>query len=83
MSKNKVRLSVDCSPEERQKLKVLSTLSGSTMSEWIMDAVRLRMDKEIKKLPNKKTQNALLESKQGEGVKRHNSLEELFEDLGI
>lgn len=83
MSKNKVRLSVDCSAEERQKLKVLSTLSGSTMSEWIMDAVRLRMDKEIKKLPNKKTQKALLESKKGKGVKCHNSLEELFEGLSI
>ena len=83
MSKDTVRLSVDCSLEERQKIKVISTLSGETMSSWIMDAVRERIKKEAKRLPNEKTRKALLESQKGKGVKRHGSIEELFDYLEI
>ena len=83
MSKGKVRLSVDCSPELRQRLKVLCTISGETMSDWVMEAVRLRMKEESSKTPNKMTQEALQDSRRGKGVERHGSIEELFEDLGI
>lgn len=83
MSKETVRLSIDCSREERKKLKILSSMADCTMSDWVMSAVRQRIAKEIKKLPNKKTRDALIDSQQGKGVKKHNNIEELFEDLGI
>lgn len=83
MPKEKVRLSIDCSPEDRQRVKIMCALSEQSISEWVMDAVRERMEKETKRLPNRKTQKALVESQKGIGVERHNSIEELFEDLGI
>lgn len=83
MRKNIARLSVDCTPLERQKIKVLSSLSGETMTEWVMDAVREKMKKESSRLPNEKTTKALLDSQEGKGVKDYGNIEELFEDLGI
>ena len=83
MSRDKVRLSVDCSPEDRQKLKILCALKEESISKWVMDAVKQRMDREVEKLPNMKTQEALKESRKGKGVERHGTVEELFEDLGI
>jgi len=83
MSKDTVRLSVDCSEEERRRLKIFCTLSGYTISQWVMAAVREKMRNEAKHLPNKKTSQALTESEQGKGVRRYDDIEELFEDLGI
>lgn len=70
MSGDTVRLSVDCSPAERQQIKVLCALKGCTISDWVMDCVKERLKEEAeralrKKLPNKK--------------KKYASVEELFQ----
>jgi hypothetical protein len=82
-SHRKVRLSVDCSQEERQQVKLLCTLHNKTISEWVMECVREKIQSESANLPNKKTVQALRESDRGEGVVTYDSVEELFSSLGL
>jgi hypothetical protein len=75
------RLSVDCSIDERKTIKALSAMNDESMSRWVMEAVRERMRKEAKNLPNNKTIKALLDSQKGKGVRKHGSVEEVFKGL--
>ena len=83
MSTDKVRLSIDCFPEERQKIKVLSALGDLTISEWVMECVREKFKKRSAHTPNKATKKSLKESEEGKGVKTYGSVEELFSELEL
>lgn len=43
MSEGKVRLSVDCSAEERKRIKMLATFEDKTISEYLLSLARSRM----------------------------------------
>lgn len=79
----KVRLSVDCGPRERQQIKIMAALHQETITEYVMQSVRARLAKEHIHRPNKETEKALRESRQGEGVKAYENMDELFDDLGF
>ena len=83
MPTDKVRLSVDCSPEERRQIKIFCAMEDHTVSEWIMGCVRERMLRMRGHLPNAETRQALRGSEKGEGVQFYQSTDELFDDLGI
>jgi uncharacterized protein (DUF1778 family) len=39
----KVRLSIDCSPEERKKIKLLATVNEKTISDYLLSLARDKM----------------------------------------
>lgn len=80
-SSQKVRLSIDCGPRERQQIKVLAALHQETITEYVMKSVKERIAREHIHHPNKETAKALQESRKGEGVKTYDNMDELFEDL--
>ena len=80
---HKVRLSIDCSPEDRQRIKLLCTLDHKTISEFVMECVHERLHQEKRNLPNRKTAKALRESERGEGVETYDSIEALFSKLDL
>jgi hypothetical protein len=79
----KTRISLDCLPEEHQKIKIYATLHRQTLSEYILEFVRQGMRKEHIKVPNKETIQAFEENDRGEGVESYESVEEMFKALGM
>ncbi|SCA64082.1 hypothetical protein SCG7086_BX_00040 [Chlamydiales bacterium SCGC AG-110-P3] len=79
----KVRISVDCTPEERKQIKLMATICDKTISEWVMQSVRSRLKRTKEHIPNAESSLALKESASGEGVQSYSCLEDLFDDLEI
>ncbi|GAB5412232.1 MAG: hypothetical protein ChlgKO_13460 [Chlamydiales bacterium] len=83
MSKDKVRLSVDCTPEERMYIKMLATRSNETISEYLLSFVRKKMPGCFRAHePNDETVRALRESPEEEG-EVYDSVESFWESMGI
>ncbi|NGX61383.1 MAG: hypothetical protein K940chlam9_00868 [Chlamydiae bacterium] len=67
---HKVRLSVDCTEEERMYIKLLATRSHMTISEYLLSFARREMPQSKCRrshVPNKETQEALKEFHDEEG----------------
>ncbi len=79
MSTKTARLTIDLSRTEHKRLKMAASMMGTTMKNLVLFSV----DQFLHRKPNKVTKKAMRQSETGKGLKRFNSLDELFEDLGI
>ncbi|MFZ0564706.1 MAG: hypothetical protein WAM28_00700 [Chlamydiales bacterium] len=82
---NKVRLSVDCTEEERMYIKMLATRKQMTISEYLLSFARAEMPKKKAKrsrIPNKTTEKALKESEKGIS-ESYESIDEFWKSMGI
>ena len=80
---HKVRLSVDCTPEERMYIKMLATKSHMTISEYLLSFARKEMPKCRRgHEPNKETKKALKESREEEG-EIFDTVTSFWEAMGI
>lgn len=79
---HKVRLSVDCTEEERMYIKMLATKNHMTISEYLLSFARREMPKYTHHEPNKETKKALKESREGEG-EIFESVEDFWDSMGI
>jgi hypothetical protein len=79
---HKVRLSVDCTEEERMYIKMLATKSHMTISEYLLSFARKEMPKCTRSHePNKETQQALKEvQEEGEIFE---SVDEFWDAMGM
>ena len=67
----KVRLSVDCTNEERRYIKMLAAREDKTISEYLIDLARKQMPKcVLSHTPNAETIRSIEESEQGIGIER-------------
>ncbi len=83
MSTDKVRLSVDCTPEERMYIKMLATRSHETISEYLLSFVRKEMPRCFRAHePNKETERALKESREEEG-EVFDTVDSFWKSMGI
>ncbi len=79
---HKVRLSVDCTEEERMYIKMLATKSHMTISEYLLSFARKEMPKCTKSHePNEETQMALKEAR-GER-ETFESVDEFWNAMGM
>jgi len=79
---HKVRLSVDCTEEERMYIKILATKSHMTISEYLLTFARKEMPKCTRSHePNEETQMALKESEEEGEV--FDTVEELWDAMGM
>ena len=75
---NKVRLTVECSFNERTYIKMLAAKKHMTISELLLTSVRESIPHE----PNAETVEALTESRESK-LKSYKTLEEFWEAMGI
>lgn len=79
---HKVRLSVDCTEEERMYIKMLATKSHMTISEYLLSFARKEMPKCTRgHEPNKETQKALKEAQEEEET--FESVDEFWDAMGM
>lgn len=78
----KVRLSVECSINERTMIKVLAAKNHMTISDFLLAPVRVKKSPKKKNQPNAGTIKALKESREKK-LTTYDTLEDFWEAMGI
>lgn len=81
MSHHKVRLSVDCTEDERMYIKMLAAKEKKTISEFLLSLARNLMPNG--RIPNKETQKILRETEEGKNLESHDSLNDFWNAMGM
>jgi len=85
----KVRLSVDCTEQERMYIKMLATRHHMTISEYLLAFARKEMPKcgghhcKHTHVPNEETIRVLRDTDEGKNLIEHETLDEFWESLGF
>ncbi len=85
----KVRLSVDCTEQERMYIKMLATKKHMTISDYLLLAARKEMPKcgghhcKQGHEPNKATEKVLRETDKDENLMEYESLDDFWDALGF
>lgn len=80
------RLTIDCSTEQKKKIKILAASKEMSITDFILELVEEKYTwcpLGLSHTPNAETIASIEASEKGEGVKSFKSIEDLFEDLGI
>lgn len=81
--KDKVRLAIECTSEQRKYIKTFAALEDKSINEFVLGCVWKYAKCTKSHTPNKETADALDASERGEGHRAHKSVEEMFKFLGI
>ena len=73
------RVSISLPKKTHKKLKKLAAELDTTMSELLLEGLEVR----LKMTPNELTKKTIQDSLSGENIKKFDTINELFEDLGI
>lgn len=80
--REKVRLTVECSLDERTYIKMLAAKKHMTISDLLLTSVREKMPPSHSHEPNAETIEALKESREGH-LESYKTLDEFWEAMGI
>ena len=75
----KVKLTVECTPDERAYIKMLAARAHMTMSDFVLNYIRRDFPK---KTPNKETLEAMKEIDEGGGIEC-DSIDDFWKKMGI
>ena len=79
-------MTIDCSTEQKKKIKMLAAAKEMTIRDFILELVEEKYTWCPLKLghaPNAETIASIEASEKKKRIKSFNSLDELFEDIGI
>lgn len=80
--KDKVRLAIECTPEERKYIKMYASYEEKSLNEFVMDCVRMKVSKcKYSHIPNEETAAALDASERGEGIIMFDSVEDFLKSM--
>ncbi len=79
MSSKVSRLTIDLPSAAHRRLKTMASMLDMSMK----DLVLMSVDEFMHRKPNKVTEKALKQSQSGKNLKKFESLDAMFEDLGI
>ena len=80
--KDKVRLAIECTSEERKYIKMHASYEDKTLNEFVMDCVRMRVSGcKHSHIPNAETAAALDASERGEGIIMYDSIDDFFKSM--
>lgn len=82
--KKTVRLSIDCTTEERKMIKMLAAMEDKSMGEFMLSLAKERFQRcpiGHSHIPNDETIAAIRESERGDGVINFMAAEEMFKYL--
>lgn len=78
----KVRLAIQCSPEERKYMKMLAAHEDKTLNQFVLECVRMRIYKCLDShIPNRETKAALKAAEQKEDLIHFDSIENFFKSM--
>ncbi len=77
------RINIEIPNEEHQRLKIFAAASSISIKELVLSAIKEKIHFQLDKKPNKITLKAFEETATGIGLTKHQSLTELFIDLGL
>ena len=80
------RLTIDCSSEQKKKIKMLAAAKEMSMTDFILQLFEEKYGwcpLGLNHFPNAETIAYIEASEKGKGVKSFDSMNALFEDLGI
>lgn len=86
---HKARLSIDCTSEEKMYIKMLAAKKHMTISEYFLSFARQEMPQctghhcTKSHEPNEETARVLRETKRGENIESHDSLEDFWKAMGM
>lgn len=75
------RMTIDLPTEDHKRLKALAAVLGKSMRELVLDWIHGNLY--TKNSPNEKTLQAIEALEKGEGLVEVQSMQKLFDDLGI
>lgn len=78
----KVRLTVECSLDERMYIKMLAAKKHMTISEFLLSSARESMPDTHEHTPNAETIKALKESRKG-NLKGYKTVDDFWKAMGI
>lgn len=81
MYHEKVKVTLECTPDERAYIKMLAARAHMTMSDFILNYIRKDLPTETKK-PNKDTLEAMKEIDEGGGIEC-DSIDDFWKKMGI
>ncbi len=73
------RLTIDLPITDHKRLKMAALMIGTSMKDLVLMSVEAFMQRK----PNQVTKKAIKQSETRKGTKKFDSLEDLFDDLGI
>jgi hypothetical protein len=76
--REKVKLTVECTSDERAYIKMLAAKAHMTISEFVLNYIR----RDLPSIPNKETLEAMREIDEGRGI-HCESLDDFWEQMGI
>ena len=76
----KVKITIECTLDERTYIKMLAAKARLGLSEFILSYVRSDFPRGSR--PNKKTMQAILELKEGRGIKCE-TIDDFWEEMGM
>lgn len=79
MSHRVARLTIDLPSSEHKRLKMTASMMDISIKQLVLMCVEDFMQKK----PNKVTEKALKQSKLGKNLKKFDTFDDLFKDLGI
>jgi len=80
------RLTIDCSTEQKKKIKMLAASKEMTITDFMLELVEEKYTwcpLGLSHIPNDETITSIEASERGEGIRSFNSIDDLLEDLGI
>jgi hypothetical protein len=80
---NMSRINIEIPEDDHQKLKIVAAVNAITIKEFVLQAVKEKIDAQISKKPNEETLQAFKETETGIGLTKHTDLSALLSDLGL
>jgi len=77
------RINIEIPNDEHQRLKIFAAASSLSIKELVLSAIKEKIHYQLDEKPNEETLKAFKETDTGVGLTKHQSLNELFIDLGL
>lgn len=78
----RVRLAIECTPDERRFIKIYASYADKTINEFVLDCVRSEINHcQRSHVPNKKTAATLDATERGEGIISFDSIDDFFKSM--
>lgn len=77
------RINIEIPNEEHQRLKIFAAASSISIKELVLSAIKEKIHSHLDTKPNEETLKAFEETDTGIGLTKHQSIAELFKDLGL
>ncbi len=75
------RLSIEITPEQHQMIKVMSSLEGKKIRDWVIEKLFPPQLKSGKKKYRQETIQAIIDAENGKNITSYTSLDELMADI--